>query len=318
MRSVLSRTLERPIRLVGPLAIAIALAYSTYWFVAARILEDALTSQLRPAPETGVSVAYSSLSISGFPFLWRARIESPQAQAGGVGRWSADRVEIDALPYSLSRVVLTLKGPQRLDFDPALGLQLESAVLTGDTLRASLARGGPKGAPWRGALDLRNAELRIDGTGTAALERFVADAFPESAGARVGGRLTAPAWSDASGELRIDYADFDVSYAMDATGGVDALIRYIRLANGGGALSADGTVRISPEGAASGEATVDVRKPKPLIDAAVAYGALTQEDADAASLAVAAKGMSQGGAAKLRIDFDDAGVRVDGVEVARL
>ena len=315
-------TLKRraPLYLAASAAVVVAVVYTAVWHAASIVMERTVHDVIAEQRAAGLHIQHGNIKRHGFPFFWRVRVETPAATAPGVGSWRGDALEIDALPYDLSRIVFTFEGPQIFTPDPGLPVSARTITMDGARLRASIsnASDAPEGAPWRAAIDLREGTIAADGLGALTVERFTMDAFPQGDDAlRFGGRANAFAWTDAVGVLAMDYLDFDMTGRPTDGGGAELDIAYIRVAAGGGAISADGRLFAPVDAATSGRFTVDVKKPKPVLDAVAAYGAISQEQADAASLALGVKGLAQGsGAARSIIDFDAAGVRIDGETVA--
>ncbi|WP_017931305.1 DUF2125 domain-containing protein [Robiginitomaculum antarcticum] len=96
-----------------------ALVYCVYWFVAAEILPDKVTTELKSLSEDNMTVVTAPIKISGFPLRFRSDLSPVRLSGAG---WSAnfDHMEANAPAYLPTSVTLTHEGPAQFSIDHGL------------------------------------------------------------------------------------------------------------------------------------------------------------------------------------------------------
>ncbi len=104
--------------------IAIAIAYSVYWFNLASNLRRNIDDWIADQNQQGYAISYETLDISGYPF--RLHIDLNDVTVSEPGHpndwtWNAEHVVGLTLPYKLNQIILELRGAQRIDYIENLG-----------------------------------------------------------------------------------------------------------------------------------------------------------------------------------------------------
>ncbi len=136
-------------------------AWTVAWTMAARHIGTRFVEWTAAQEAAGVSVAYGSFDVKGWPFGWRAVVEKPSLKGAGAAgwQWSGERFVASVDPRDLSHVAFRLPGLHTASFgagDLATKLAMRAArpdgALSFDTA----------GRVTRLELDLEALELRID------------------------------------------------------------------------------------------------------------------------------------------------------------
>ncbi|CAO3413271.1 DUF2125 domain-containing protein [Azospirillum endophyticum] len=90
-----------------------ALAYSLWWWQAARSVRDGLESWVADQRANGAVVEHGGLTVHGFPFTLRAELETPHLATRGAD-WQGARLVAEAVPWNPTRIALAFPGEQRL------------------------------------------------------------------------------------------------------------------------------------------------------------------------------------------------------------
>ncbi|MEA2780682.1 MAG: hypothetical protein QOK29_2226 [Rhodospirillaceae bacterium] len=105
-------------RLLFPTAIAVALlaiAYSGYWFVLARIVVADLADWSAARRAEGYTVAYGEPKVGGFPLAVAARLSAPTVAApGGAWRWQGPDATLEVRPWAPFDLLFSAPGHHRL------------------------------------------------------------------------------------------------------------------------------------------------------------------------------------------------------------
>lgn len=136
-------------------------AWTVAWTMAARHIGARFVEWTKAQEEAGLSVAYDSFDVRGWPFGWRAVVEKPSLKGAGAAgwAWSGDRFVASVDPRNLSRVAFRLAGVHTASFgagDLATKLAMRAARPEG-ALAFDRA-----GRVTRLDLDLEALELRVD------------------------------------------------------------------------------------------------------------------------------------------------------------
>jgi hypothetical protein len=129
----------RWLAVVFVLMVALAAAYGLWWRHAAGILEQNLTAIGTQGAAQGVTAKWDALAFSGFPLRLRASLDKPlYVNAPSRFRWTAGRLHVELLPWSVSHFVLRAEGPQELRFGD-MSLEGQAAA---SSISLKLASGG--------------------------------------------------------------------------------------------------------------------------------------------------------------------------------
>ena len=130
--------------LYAPLAfvLLVAAAISFQWWRVAGAFEEKLAAIKGREAMPGVSLDWSNVTVSGFPFRLDATFENFSAQgegAHGPFRWQSEHVALHSLTYGADNQVFEAAGSQRLNWVDAAE-RPRSFAFTPGTLHASAAR----------------------------------------------------------------------------------------------------------------------------------------------------------------------------------
>lgn len=104
----------RRLALVTGLVLATLLvAYTVWWWQAARLIERGFAAWVEDWQGSGATITHSGLSVEGYPFALRARLDTPHLATRGM-EWKGDSLLAEAPPWDYRRVRLTLPGSQKL------------------------------------------------------------------------------------------------------------------------------------------------------------------------------------------------------------
>jgi hypothetical protein len=178
------------------LVLALAVIWSGYWFVGARVIEAQADRQFAGAEARGVVAEREALAVRGFPNRFDLTVDGPRLldPASGYG-WEAPFLQIFALTWQPWHVIVAFPpdqvfttpfGPARLTAAkmqasirarPRASLPLEQLTLVGEGLGLTFAPLGPVSAR-----ELRFASRDRDGTGmTQEVGLEVLDLSPDPA-----------------------------------------------------------------------------------------------------------------------------------------
>jgi len=300
------------------LVIGLAALWSGYWFVAARGLEAGVSAWLEAQRAVGWRMETSAMNVRGFPNRLDLVADSVAVQSpdGTVG-WSAPFLQVMALSYRPNhlvavwpqeQVVTTLAGPVTVKsqdmrasavLQPGTGLPLDRAAMVIEAPRLEMAAGTL--AAMTARLAVREAPPKADTyeIGLEATELVLSGLLPEgwpTAAERI--------WLDA--DLTLD-APLD-RFALERAPQVTAVdLRAFDAVFGGTHLNARGTVTLRPDGRPEGDVTLRATGWRGLLRMAEAAGALSEEDAQRAEVALA---LLAGGEDKIEAPLEFRGGRM--------
>lgn len=133
----------RSIQIFLPVAglAALAILYSVWWVYVADAIERAIIAAHETPGPGGETLDYAGLEITGFPFRVEVTFENLHATVPE-GRYVADRLTANLLPYRFDHIVFRAGGRQRLTLlrgaDPAAGRAPEPVIVEGEG-RATMA-----------------------------------------------------------------------------------------------------------------------------------------------------------------------------------
>lgn len=130
--------------LYAPLALLLALAglVSLHWWRTADAFEARLAALKGHEAVPGVTLDWSSVTVSGFPFRMDATFDGFVAQGAGAHgpfAWRSEHFALHALTYGAQKTVFEAAGNQHLSWSDAAGAAHSADFLPG-SLRASTVR----------------------------------------------------------------------------------------------------------------------------------------------------------------------------------
>lgn len=102
--------------LIALVVVALALAWSGFWFYTARDIEARVAAWAELQRAQGLSADYASLHVGGFPLAWRVHIALPHmAGVGPTGwEWRGGAAIATLRPWALHDIPMTFPGDHRL------------------------------------------------------------------------------------------------------------------------------------------------------------------------------------------------------------
>jgi hypothetical protein len=130
--------------LYAPLALLLALAglVSLHWWRTADAFEARLAALKGHEALPGVTLDWSNVTVSGFPFRMDATFDGFVAQGAGAHgpfAWRSEHFALHALTYGARKTVFEAAGNQHLSWNDAAGAAHSAGFLPG-SLRASAVR----------------------------------------------------------------------------------------------------------------------------------------------------------------------------------
>jgi len=158
--------MKRPLTMIAATVAVASFAWTLAWTWGARHVAARLEDWRQTQAQQGVTLAYESVAVKGWPFGWRVVVERPAASGAGAAgwAWTGERLVAAVDPRDLSRIAIRLPGEQQARFgagDLATHLAIRAARPEG-TLRFDAA-----GRVERLDLDFEALELRRDGAAEA-------------------------------------------------------------------------------------------------------------------------------------------------------
>ncbi len=301
-------------------------AYFALWRYAAGEIEMAVRQWVDDQRQAGLIVEHGPVTREGFPFFLRIRIDAPKIAAPGTYAWTAERLNLDALPYDLNRIIFSPSGAQTIAA-PDIG----EWRLSAEDMRASIAQDRARG--WAFSMNVDNARASNASGVAARLSRLVFDFAPDTEDLNA---LTLSLVSegfavDQAGGETIDIQKLETALAITETamllvgdpaawsgaGGVVKLYGLNAEANGA-EISVHGEVGLDILSRPDGRLNARIAKPVGLAPLISMSGALAPDEADAAAAGLALAAMAQGGAIDAPIEMRDGAASVAGVKIADL
>jgi hypothetical protein len=304
---------------------AIVAAYYALWRYAAGEMESAVHQWVEDQRGAGLMVAHGPIKRRGFPFFLRLHIDDPQIGAPNGHVWTAARLNLDALPYDLNRVIFSPAGEQTFS-SPEFGAWRFSA----SDMRASIANDKARG--WKFSMNVAGATAENGSGINAKLDNLVYDIAPDTDDYNtLTLSLVGAGFALARGGESIEIEKLETALAVTETamlgigepsvwggaGGVLKLYGLNATANGA-EISIHGEIGLDGEARPAGALNARIEKPVGLAPLIAASGALNPEEADAAAAALALAAMSQGGAVDAAVKLRGGAATVDGVKIADL
>ena len=122
--------------IIVPLALFVLffVIYSVAWFRGATVVREEIAAFAAREAAAGRSFTYDRVRTAGYPLMLRGEVENVAWTAPGVGAFRAGTVVLAAVPYDADRIVLSPRGPQRLE------IRGSAYDLDADDLRFNLER----------------------------------------------------------------------------------------------------------------------------------------------------------------------------------
>jgi len=304
----------------------IVAAYYALWRYAAGEMETAVNDWVAEQRAAGLYVDHGAIKRDGFPFFLRVQIAAPHIEQPGVFSWRAEALSLDALPHDLNRLIFSPSGAQSFVAE-GYGAWTYAA----ESIRASIA--ADKQREWIFSMNIERATADETGGASSSLESLVFDLTPAIGDpTTLTLNLVGRGYEVRAGQKTVAVDGLEMSLSLSD---VDALGQSGAAAdwrNAGGALtvhglnalidetslSAHGSMSLDELSLPAGTMTTTLEKPAGLVAALANGGALTQEEADAATAGLALVAMAQGGRIEAPIELHAGAVTIAGVKVADL
>lgn len=164
---------------------ALAILYTGYWFILARIVAQDIAGWVGFYRSQGYAISYSQPPLGGFPFAVTARFVNPDVVApDGLWRWRTAEMRLQVQPWAPYELQFTAPGRHRLSI---AGRAPREVAITAARLNLDMhLKDGM--LPDRFGLTLAEAEIQDDRVGTTLVGQLAVD-----------GRYPFPPPTDASG-----------------------------------------------------------------------------------------------------------------------
>jgi len=324
--------------IVAVLAIAAVIAaWTGFWFFAAGTVRDGIDNWADDQRRAGAEVSYDSLDIGGYPFRIRATVTSPRiAWPARPDRPSleSDKLTAVAHPWNFRHVLTDLGGRHTARFLQD-GIERTATISVGSGLSSYQTNADDKlmrlsadlnDVTVDAAPDIRSTAKRLQvhvrpsGRSDAAYDVAVsvADAtVAEPAGLPLGQHISgADAQFSITGALPRGTDTAAIAAWRDAGGTIE--VGKLHIAWGDVRADADGTLALDASMRPLGALTARVRGHNALIDAAVASGQMSADDAGTAKSALSLLALAAGGVLSVPVELQDGRAYLGPVAVARL
>ena len=312
-----------------PFAVAgmILIAYYLLWRLGAGEMEKTVNQWVDDQRAMGIEVTHEAVTRDGFPFFLRVHIEQPMIAAPGTGRWRAERLTIDALPYDLTRIIFSPGGAQEIYLEGYDDWRIEA-----DNFKASIASDKKRG--WVFSVTIGDAKAQsLRSAADAAVGKLVFDLAPDAQ------TPTTLVLTLAASDLRLN--DPNAGFHLSSLNTVLGLTQSDRLSDSspipqwrdaGGALvvtglfaeieetkfSVSGELGLDQAQYPAGRLNAEIVKPAGLARWLGAAGALSGEEEESAGAGLTLLAIAGGGKISAPIDFKDGAAEIAGVKLANL
>jgi len=302
----MSRTGRLTLYLPFALLLLLSLGYTTYWFVMASRIEAELEQLNRGQILPGVTLAFASQDVGGFPFRFDVLLEGVTISSdadNGATAWRSERVALHAMSYGRAHYILEADGLQTFSWpgdDGALtivqatpGIARASAIFTDgtltrfdlDVLNVAGEDVSQNAGPER-EFSAARAQLHLMAQGDAAILLVVSlDAatigrgFRPALGSdlsrlRIEGQFTHAA---ALAPLRAGAADADAALESWRVAGGTLILMPVDAAWGGAQLSGEGTFALDEAHHWTGEVSAVPEDPVSFLGALAQSEMIPQE-----------------------------------------
>lgn len=302
-------------------------AYYLLWRFGAGEMEKAVDQWVEDQRAMGIEVSHEAITRDGFPFFLRLHIDQPMIAAPEAGRWRAERLSIDALPYDLTRVIFSPTGAQELFVKDYGAWRIDA-----DGIKASIASDKNRG--WVFSVTVGEAKAQSLSSGaSAAIDSLIFDLAPDAAAP------TTLALTLSAGGLEVNAPDTAFHLAelntvlnltrTDLLSGPDPISQW---RDAGGALvvggltaeieetkfSVSGEIGLDAADYPAGRLDAEIANPAGLAQWLGAAGALSEEEATSAGAGLTLLTIASGGKISAPIDFGNGAAEIAGVKLANL
>lgn len=308
-----------------PFAVAgIVLAgYFLLWRTGAHEMKKAVGVWIEDQRAAGIDISHGQVISKGFPFFLRVHIDDPDIAMPDGRRWRTDRLSLDALPYDLNKLILSVPGEQIASLNPAEEWRINAAEF-----RTSVSK--DKTRKWVFSTSITNLTAdRIDGA-NAAIGSLIFDLAPDAtdqstvvlslASSEIAADINAQ--SIALDSLRTVTALREVEWISDIAvwrdaGGaliINGLIAQIE----DGTLSVAGELSIDRENYPTGRLKTEIISPAAFTKALFDAGVISTEEAQTAGAALTLTAIAGGGKITAPIELKNGNAEIAGVKISSL
>ncbi|MEQ8936253.1 MAG: DUF2125 domain-containing protein, partial [Amphiplicatus sp.] len=310
------RSKPSPALLWAPFVVAALLvaAYYVVWREGAQTMRRAVDTWAEDQRAAGLTVSYDQVRASGFPFFLRGAAANAVIGDARRWRWSAEKLNIDTLPYALDRLVFSATNPQTLD----LG---ENGVwlLRSENGRASIEKDDSR--DW--LVNVESGPGSIESVARAvslSADKVLLSVAPEASDheriqasliiEKLSAGLNAGAIDAARIEAFVEIAETAAGFALD--------LRRIAVDAEGAQILLTGSIHVDDAGYPEGVLEADIANPSGLAGLLQKLGALSPQEAKQASAALTLAAIAGGGRINGPVALKNGEARIAGVKIADL
>ncbi len=296
------------------LAALLLVAYYIVWREGAQTMRRAVDAWAEDQRTAGLTVSYDKVSASGFPFFLRGAAANAVIGDARRWRWSAERLNIDTLPYALDRLVFSATNPQILDLGAHGVWSLRS-----DNGRASIESDDSR--DWLVNVESGPGSIeRADSLASLSAEKFLLSVAPDANDRRrIQASLIVDKFSTALSGGVIDAPRIEAFVEISQTAAGSALdFRRIIVDAEGAQILLTGNIRVDEAGYPEGALEADIANPSGLALLLQKLGALSPQEAERASAALTLAAIAGGGRISGPVALKNGEARIAGVKIADL
>lgn len=318
-----------------PIAVAlfVAIGYTILWHKAADGMEQYVDEWIADQRKSGLVIEHNEKRTHGFPFFLRTSIEDIGMGDKTNWFWETEKLDIDILPYDFSKIIFSPSGKQKLNLPTLIpGWQILEGQA--ENIRASL--GQNKKAKWFFILDIQDGVIKNDTTNlTSNFGNFLLNVSqPVESKDTITLTTQLNDLDAAASEGELDYLvklpvfqlamsatktkKFEEGPAIWSQEGGQLQIHRIIAQDTPAIFASKGTLNLDTDGYPAGNIDLHLEKPGNFLTTLRNSGFVTEEQADAATGAIALASLSTGGVLEKQIILRDGGIFVDGQRVADL
>ncbi|MEM8934968.1 MAG: DUF2125 domain-containing protein [Pseudomonadota bacterium] len=314
--------------LYGPFVVAglILLAYRMVWGYAADQMKVGLTDWVDVQRAAGYDITHDAITATGFPFFLRVHIDNVEAQSPTPWEWRTPRITLDALPYDLNKLIITI--PKGHSVSEPIGRQWD---IVADDWRAGLYRDPDTG--WRYSMTIAEASAQSGGGELIDAGSIIFDIAPEAGGPEtITLNLAASNLRFTGSEEPVTLETLQTSISLeraDALVGVDPLALWRREGGAvaihglialfeGSQLNASGRISVDKDNHLTGVLDSELRDPAGAARLFGKIGMLSNEEAELAAAGLALYAMAGRGRIAEQIEMRSGAAYLRGIKIADL
>ena len=312
-----------------PFAVASALLFAYYllWRIGAGEIEKAVDRWIDDQRAMGIEITHEAITREGFPFFLRVHIDQPKIVASGIGRWRAERLFVDALPYDLTRVIFSPTGAQELYVEDYGDWRIDAA-----DIKASIA--SDKNTGWVFSVSVGDAEARnLSDGASAAIDKLDFDLAPSAAAPTTLSLNLAAAGLDVDGSgAAFHLAELNTVLSLTQSDLLSGPKPASQWRAAGGALivsgliaeientkfSVSGEIGLDAADFPAGRLEAEISNPAGLSHWLGATGALSLEEAASTGAGLTLLSIAGGGKITAPIELKNGAAEIAGVKLANL